>query len=401
MSVVIEKNSTTEKVYRWLEGFHREDYFQTFINNGFDNLEICSKIDSNDLNAMGITLLGHRKMILYQASNIPGSPCSSSTNIKSPIITKDRILSESHNVRANAAKQNKVPYRAEDFEFLLVRHGESQANVDKSIYSKEADHATQLSKQGEIQSEEAGKRIKEYFETHYGCKPAADWYCRIWTSPYKRARQTANILQANAGGWISDIRESIFLGEQQFGLFEGVDWANGEVDARFPNELQFYNKCSSFGGRFWASLPMGESRFDVCQRVYLTLSAMHRDGIKHVIIVSHGVTLRAWLMMYMDLTPEWFEESQNPVNCSIRMVKNGKDHGYIWPQDPVKEIADTDLLNKPTTGKKKNVQVETLPETVLITNEVSITIASGETTDEDEKMSLGQLMSLGNYHNSE
>ena len=63
-----------------------------------------------------------------------------------------------------------------------------------------------------------------------------------------------------------------------------------------------------FGGRFYAKLPMGESRFDVCQRVAQVLEQIKNDtidhGIKNVIIVTHGVTLRALLMRYMKYTPE-------------------------------------------------------------------------------------------------
>jgi len=158
-------------------------------------------------------------------------------------------------------------------------------------------------------------------------------------------------LKSNSGEWITDIRENIFLVEQQFGLFEGVDWASGMVDTQFPQELHHYNKCATFGGRFWARVPMGESRFDVCRRVYHSLAPIHLDAqkhdIKHVIIVSHGVTLRAFMMCYFNLTPEWFEEEPNPTNCSVRLIKSHKDEGYIWPRK--EEIAketypDSDLL---------------------------------------------------------
>jgi hypothetical protein len=39
---------------------------------------------------------------------------------------------------------------------------------------------------------------------------------------------------------ITDLRESIFLGEQQFGLFEGSDWTNGELDEEHPKEIVYY-----------------------------------------------------------------------------------------------------------------------------------------------------------------
>jgi len=250
------------------------------------------------------------------------------------------------------AKKKGEPNNPElDVEIVLVRHGESQANEDPSYYVSTADHAVQLSKKGLKQAQQCGATIKEYYEKNYGPEIPMNWKCRIWSSTYKRARQTAEILKDNAGGWVTDIKENIFLVEQQFGLFEGVDWANGMVDTQFPEELHHYNKCATFGGRFWARVPMGESRFDVCRRVYHSLSPIQQDaqrhGINHVILVSHGVTLRAFMMCYFNLTPEWFEEEPNPTNGSVRLIKNNTDHGYIWPKE--EEIAketspDSDLL---------------------------------------------------------
>lgn len=34
--------------------------------------------------------------------------------------------------------------------------------------------------------------------------------------------------------------------------------------------------------------------------------------------------------MWNHLTPEWFEEEPNPKNCSIRLLDDHKDHGYIF-----------------------------------------------------------------------
>jgi hypothetical protein len=41
-------------------------------------------------------------------------------------------------------------------------------------------------------------------------------------------------------GWIDDSREHMFLGEQQFGLFEGVDWDSDEITESYPKELEYY-----------------------------------------------------------------------------------------------------------------------------------------------------------------
>jgi broad specificity phosphatase PhoE len=115
-----------------------------------------------------------------------------------------------------------------------------QANVDLTMYSRVADHAVPLSARGEQQAIAAGEKIGEYLRTaaqhdfkHANAtqndsqanvsphKPPDGYYCRLWTSPYLRARQTAELIRTHSGGWVSDVRENLLLVEQQFGLFEG------------------------------------------------------------------------------------------------------------------------------------------------------------------------------------
>ena len=58
--------------------------------------------------------------------------------------------------------------------------------------------------------------------------------------------------------------------------------------------------------------------------------AARQDPDQTVIVVCHGVTLRAFIMSWLRLTPEWFEAEQNPGNCSIRLLSENEDHGYIY-----------------------------------------------------------------------
>ena len=88
----------------------------------------------------------------------------------------------------------------------------------------------------------------------------------------------------------------------------------------------YYRKAAAHGGRFWAKVPLGESRFDVCLRMKQFFGTIHRDakrhGINTVVIVSHGVTIRAFMTMWLHLSPEWFEVEPNPRNTSIRLIEN-------------------------------------------------------------------------------
>lgn len=212
---------------------------------------------------------------------------------------------------------------------LLVRHGESAGNVDPSIHEKMADHAIPLSPRGRAQGRVAGERIAGYYRS--AVPPPG--HVRVWASPYQRTRETAAALIEGAGGILTDVREHVLLVEQQYGLFDGVP--EEELAARFPDEHAHYDKCARFAGKFWARMPLGESRFDVAARVHQSFGTFQRDaaieGIQDIVVVCHGVTLRAFVMMWCHLTPEWFDAEPNPPNCAVRVIDGGQDRGYLEP----------------------------------------------------------------------
>jgi broad specificity phosphatase PhoE len=213
---------------------------------------------------------------------------------------------------------------------LLVRHGESAGNVDPGVHRWMADHAIPLSDRGKEQVREAGRRIDAHYALAY---PDRRPHVRLWVSPYKRTRETAEGLLETAGHWITDRLEHVLLCEQQFGLFDGVP--DEDLQRLFPAEHEHFEKCQRFEGRFWARMPLGESRFDVAVRVHQAFGTFQRDrelhGIDDLIVVCHGVTLRAFVMMWCHLSPEWFEAEPNPNNCAIRWIDESGDRGWIFP----------------------------------------------------------------------
>lgn len=214
---------------------------------------------------------------------------------------------------------------------FLVRHGQSEANVDKSVYLTTADHAIPLSDLGIMQATQAGQFLKDYFREY----SASGEKIRLWNSPYLRTRQTADRIEEACGELITDRREDILLCEQQFGLFDGIP--DEELSEHFPVEYAHYEKCERHEGQFWARMPLGESRFDVALRIRLFFGTIQRDaensGVQNVIVVCHGITLRAFVMSWLHLTPEWFESEKNPGNCAIRFLRDSSDLGYIFDND--------------------------------------------------------------------
>jgi 2,3-bisphosphoglycerate-dependent phosphoglycerate mutase len=391
-----------------------QQYYDSLKRNGFDTVHAFSLCDDADLQVCEVTLLGHRKVLLALAETARASANSGSsltTGVESvgtsPLYSSDasamhgrsraatftsmpssplphqrgrRVLraqpSSAVTIHAvpvapltysqnfwTRARAREVPWDFdlpvfEDAEsqpklrIFLVRHGQSMANIDHSLYKQMADHAIPLSPLGEKQALEAGRSFRKFMERNGGAGEAE--HVRLWTSTYKRARQTAYLFRSGAGDCISDMREDVLLGEQQWGLFEGYDWKGEQISADFPSELAYYRKATEHGGRFWAKVPLGESRFDVCMRVRLFFGTLFRDayrhGITNVVIVSHGVTIRAFMMMFLHLTPEWLEVEPNPKNASVRVLENCMDAGYIWsgPEHPRPDLlVDPSALDPP------------------------------------------------------
>jgi 2,3-bisphosphoglycerate-dependent phosphoglycerate mutase len=85
-------------------------------------------------------------------------------------------------------------------------------------------------------------------------------------------------------------------------------------------------------------MPMGESRCTVAERVHAMFGTFHRDAERHdihdIIVVSHGVTIRAFVYAWVGYDWEWFEKQNNPRNCSIWLLETDEDRGIVfagWP----------------------------------------------------------------------
>jgi hypothetical protein len=54
----------------WLKSLHFEQYIEPFMNNGYDTLEICSTLELEDLENIGVKKSGHKKQLLIAAKQL-------------------------------------------------------------------------------------------------------------------------------------------------------------------------------------------------------------------------------------------------------------------------------------------------------------------------------------------
>jgi len=230
---------------------------------------------------------------------------------------------------------------------LLVRHAVSAANLDNTLYTRLPDAKVPLAPEGAAQARAAGNAIAEWIGAQR--EPCGT---RIYCSPFQRTRETCveieAALQERAVAY--DRIEELALREISFGLFDGL--RDEELPNTFPREHAYYQKHVDFEGEFYAPMPLGESRVQVADRVKGVFGTLIRDNrerengwrIRNFVIVSHGVTIRAFIMQWLHLTPEWYQAQRNPANASVVLISSDGTSPYAlttlyegFPHVPTKQ----------------------------------------------------------------
>lgn len=180
----------------------------------------------------------------------------------------------------------------------LMRHAESEVNVQKVSHLDVGDHAVALSAHGWEQAREAGQKLGADFLNQ----------ALIYTSPYRRTRQTLQGLLEGAG----------LSAAQTLRIYE--DPRLREVDHGYA-EVQEQLEMRRLHGWFYYRFRGGESPADCFDRTSSFLESMMRQvnriGIERVLIVTHGLTIRCFAMRFLHLTVEQFDTLDSPHNCDV------------------------------------------------------------------------------------
>ncbi|TYJ01031.1 hypothetical protein E1A91_A13G126300v1 [Gossypium mustelinum] len=208
---------------------------------------------------------------------------------------------------------------------ILVRHGESEGNKDTSAYSTIPDHKISLTEHGRAQARLAASRLRDLISSHGSSQ---DWRVYFYVSPYERTRSTLReIGKSFSKKRVIGVREECRIREQDFGNFQ--------VEERMKATKETREKF----GRFFYRFPEGESAADVFDRVSSFLESLWRDidlnrlnndpsQDLNLIIISHGLASRVFLMKWFKWTVEQFERLYNPGNCEIRVMELGRGGEY-------------------------------------------------------------------------
>ena len=196
---------------------------------------------------------------------------------------------------------------------ILVRHGESEGNLDKNQYESVPDYALNLTPKGIDQARQAGAEIKNLIGSET---------LHVYISPYKRTRQTYQCIKEHVGTNEVKAVEDPRLREQDWGHLRSANANEDKVRNRHSYSLFYYR------------IPDGESGADVYDRVSTFFETLHRDFNKpdfprNVLIVTHGMTLRLFLMRWFHWSVEEFENLRNLRNGQVVVIKQESDGHYI------------------------------------------------------------------------
>jgi broad specificity phosphatase PhoE len=195
---------------------------------------------------------------------------------------------------------------------ILIRHGESEGNIDGRIFERIPDHQTALTDQGKRQARDTGQTLAKIIGSES---------IQFYVSPSKRSWETYEELHKVFYQNRIVVYEEPRIREQDFGNFQNYE----EVQRQLDERRQF--------GRFFYRFPNGESGADVYDRVSIFLESMFRafqraDFPENVLIISHGLTIRLFLTRWFHWRVKYFEALANPGNCEYFILDQQPGQGY-------------------------------------------------------------------------
>jgi probable phosphoglycerate mutase len=229
----------------------------------------------------------------------------------------------------------------------IVRHGESSGNVARdlaeaeqleSIDIAERDVDVPLSDLGREQSEALGRWTAE--------QPEDEQPTMLWTSPYVRARQTAEIVLKTAGLDLPVIADER-LREREFGVLDRLTRLG--ITAQFPDESERRTRL----GKFYHRPPGGESWSDVLLRVRSVLDDVRREAAgERVLLVAHQV-----VVLLVRYVVERMDEQQilaidvagDVANCSVTSYRYRG--GPLMELERYNEVAPLEQEDEPVTAE--------------------------------------------------
>ena len=211
---------------------------------------------------------------------------------------------------------------------ILVRHGQSEGNLAAESAERDSleriavparDPDVVLSGLGREQATAVGRWLSELPE---GEQPEI-----VWTSPYRRARESAEIALEEAGTDLK-VRVDERLRDRDMGITDMLTGAG--IRAKYPEEAE----RREWLGKFYYRPPGGESWADVALRVRAVLTDIaHTERHERVLVAAHDVVLLLFTYVAEGLDEEAVLERSrhDPLkNAAICRLARDEDSPTGW-----------------------------------------------------------------------
>lgn len=224
---------------------------------------------------------------------------------------------------------------------LVVRHGESEANVARRLSS--AAPGEPLTARGRGQAAALAERLRRRRVSH------------VYASPLLRAQQTGQVLAEALGLGVQTLDG---VQEADLGRCDGSvgdeDWAH--IDAAFVRWGE---------GDLGARIDGGESGHDIVHR---TRNALREVADQHrgetVVVVSHGGTMACAVPRCATDVPDDYGRDRFVPNCGLVELNVDADGWSLrqWPGDPDRGPHPGDLIDLVGRAEARRVQPDAAAE---------------------------------------
>ena len=216
----------------------------------------------------------------------------------------------------------------------LVRHAESEGNLaDTRAQEAEAEALELDQRDADVPLSPTGQEQAKTLGEWLRGRPESEWPTRIYTSPYRRAADTAAPLAGAAGGRLEmDER----LRERDLGVFDGLTGKG--IRSRHPEAAERRKKL----GKFYYQPPSGESWADVVLRARSFLQDLRagHDG-ERVWLVTHQAVIMAFRFALESLTEEELLDVDREVRIPNVSVTRYRRDGHVFE---LEDFADASAI---------------------------------------------------------
>ena len=200
----------------------------------------------------------------------------------------------------------------------IVRHGESAGNVAREAAATAGHRVIDIDvRDVDVALSDLGRQQAEALGRWFASLPPDQTPNIILTSPYDRARDTAEIVAKSAG--LSQDRYTLVvderLREKEFGILDRLTKVG--IEAYHPDQAEFRRLL----GKFYHRPPGGESWCDVILRLRSATEMISREYCgERVLLVGHSVVVLCMRYLLEHMTEDQIlkiDRESEVANCSV------------------------------------------------------------------------------------